>query len=222
MRKLLAVLCAALLLAACKSAPPTPTPQKLLEQGAQAMQDLKYAKFSLVREGEPVLLDATLGAKYTEGTGEYQAPNRVHAKVKVRVGTAALSIDMIWLPEGVWATNPLTGAYTKMETAPALSASAMLGKEGIPGILSASLRNVKLVGSEKIEEADTYHLRGEADGPKLTILTGILVEGTHTVDVWLDKGTSNVVRLHDSEPGGAAGWLFDLWDFNKPVEVKGP
>ena len=61
---------------------------------------LKSAAFDLVRLGEPVLLDPGLGLRFSAATGEYQAPDRVRARVKVAAAGTVLEIDTFWLPEG--------------------------------------------------------------------------------------------------------------------------
>jgi len=49
-------------------------------------------------------------------------------------------------------------------------------------------------------------------------LTG---DTSYPVDVWIDPATSNIVRLHITEPGGN-GWLTDVFAINEPVELKAP
>jgi len=101
--------------------------------------------------------------------------------------------------------------------------AALFGAEGIPAVLKGGVQNPKLVGEEKIEDVDTYHLSGEADGKVLAPLTaGALTEGTlYPVDVWIEKATSNLVRVHITEPENN-GWLIDVFGFNEPVEITAP
>ncbi len=217
--KLLAatVLCVAA--AACAAPPPSPT--AVVEQAAAKTAALKSVAFDLVRVGEPVLLDPGRAILFSAAAGEYQAPDRVRARVKIAAAGAVLTLDMLWLPEGFYSSNPFTGAFEKL-TAPGFDPAALLRKE-IPALLRSELRSVTLVGTEKIGAADAYHLRGEADGAKLRALTGgIIVPGTHTVDLWIDVATSQIVRLVDTEPGGVAGWRLELSGSDKPVEIKAP
>ena len=221
---LASMLLAASLLPGCAAAPSTPSPTELLTKTAKDLLALKTAKFTLARQGAPVVMDSATGATFSEATGEYQAPDKVHAKVKLLWGSVVLPVDLLWLPEGVYMTNPLTGAYSKVSTPPDLNVAALFGADGLPSVLQSGLRSVKLVGKENIEGLDAYHLSGQAEGSKLKALTaGVLVEGTHTVDVWIESGTSHLLRLQDNEPGGTGNaWTLDLFAFDKPVEIKGP
>jgi hypothetical protein len=204
---------------------PTPTPKELLGQAADATLSVNSLVFTLQREGEPVVFDATTGLKFSEASGEYQAPDRVHARIKAQFGGALLELEMFWLPEGVITSNPLTGSYSRLGASPAFNAAAALGKDGFPGVLK-TLDDVTRVGTEKIEDVETDHLRGEMDQSKLVDPTGTLralmqAPGLYTVDIWMDATTAYIVRLSLTEPGGSK-WLMDLSDFNQPVEIKAP
>lgn len=222
MSKLLAVALFAVFAGACASSSPTPMPSALIEQAAAKTAALKSVAFDIVRVGEPVVLDPARGILFSAATGEYQAPDRVHAKVKIAVAGTVLAVDMLWLPAGFYASNPLSGAFEKQAAAPGFDPGALLRTE-VPSLLRSDLRGVKLVGTEKIGSADAYHLRGEADGTKLRALTGgVIVPGVHTVDLWMDLATSQIARLVDTEPGGPSGWRLELSGHDKTVEIKAP
>ena len=222
MKKLLATLLLTTLATACSSAAPAPTPSALIEQAAAKTAALKSVVFDIVRVGDPVVLDPSRGILFSAGTGEYQAPDKVHAKVKIVAAGTVLAIDMLWLPTGFYASNPLSGAFEKQSAAPDFDPGTLLRTE-VPSLLRSDLRGVKLVGIEKVGNADAYHLRGEADGAKLRALTGgVIVPGVHTVDLWMDQATSQIARLVDTEPGSPSGWRLELSGHDKPVEIKAP
>lgn len=218
--RLLALLVAcAPLVAACTTAPPVDA-ATLLAQAADRTASATSLRFALLREGEPAVLDLALSATFSEAVGEYRAPDRVHAKVKVLIRNAILQLDVLWLPEGFYATDPFTGKYAKLGS-PAFDAAGLFRADGLAGILT-SLREPSFVGKEKLEDGDTYHVRATADGARLKALTGgALVAGAHRVDVWIDVATLRVVRVHDTEPGGA-GWRLDLSGYDEPVQITAP
>lgn len=222
MKRLAATLIALWLVTAC--GPPTPSAKQLLEESSQKTAAATSLRFTLLRTGEPVLLDQTSGSRFSEASGEYQAPDRVHAKVKVTVAPTVLTIDVLWIPDGTYATNPFTGVYAKLPATTAFDPRAMLGANGIPGALRSDVRNPAFVAKDKIGATETYHVRGEVDGSRLKAMTGgVVVQGTHTVDVWIDVSNSYIVRLVATEPGGTkASWQLDLSDFGKPLEIRGP
>ena len=193
----------------------------LVERAAAKTAALKSVAFDLVRVGEPVLLDPGRGILFSAAAGEYEAPDRVRARVKIAAAGTVLTVEMLWLPEGFYSSNPFTGTFEKL-AAPGFDPAALLRNE-IPALLRSELRSVTLVGTEKVGAADAYHVRAEADGAKLRALTGgVVVPGAHTVDLWIDVATSQIVRLVDTEPGGVAGWRLELSGADKPVEIKAP
>ena len=222
-RRTMTLLAAGLLvLVSSGCAAPPPSPATLIEQAATKTAALKSVAFDIVRVGAPVVLDPSRGILFSAAAGEYQAPDRVRARVKIAAAGAVLAVDMLWLPDGLYASNPFTGAFEKQPAAPGFEPAALLRSE-VPAVLRSELRNVTLVGTEKIGTADAYHVRAEADGAKLRALTGgVVVPGVHTVDLWVDAATSQIARLTDTEPGGAAGWRLELSGFDKPVEIKAP
>ena len=90
---------------------PTPTPADYLRMASEAMAGIQSVQFSLDREGNPVILEPTLGLQFVSATGSYEAPDRVHAKVKTDIGGNLLELDLLWLPEGNFMSNPLTGTF---------------------------------------------------------------------------------------------------------------
>jgi hypothetical protein len=216
------VLFAFILLVAC-AGPAAPSPQALLERAAEDALDLKTVRFSLVREGAPVMLDPLTSTRFSEASGTYQAPDRVRARVKAQVAALVLGLEIIWLPDAVYASNPLTGAFAKLPARPTFDAASLFGREGVPGVLKSGLRDLALVGKESRDGVDAYHLRGSADGERLKALTGgAVVAGTHTLDVWIEVATSHILRVDAREPDGTSGWRLELSEFNKTVEIKAP
>ena len=210
-------------LAGCTAASPAVTPNVLVEQAAAKTAALKSVTFELVRVGEPVLLDPTSGIRFSTAGGEYQAPDRVSARVKVTAGGAVLPLDMRWLPEGFYSSNPFTGVLEKQPAAPGFNPATLVRSE-LAGLLRSSLRNLTLVGTEKIGSAEAHHIRAEADGTNLRALTGgVVAPGLHTVDLYIDVATSQLLRLVDAEPSGSPnGWRLELSNFDRPVEIKAP
>jgi len=221
MKPLTAALIVFAVVAACGAA--TPSVEELVERAAEKTAALKSATFDLVRAGDPVLLDPRAGIQFSAASGEYQAPDRVRARVKIAAAGTILTIEMLWLPDGTLASNPLTGAYEKLPAALGFDPAALVRRE-IPAVLRGDLRAAALVGKEKVGASEAYHLKGTVDGAKLRGITGgVTVSGSHTVDVWIDAATFHVLRLVDTEPAGAkSGWRLELSGFDKPVEIKGP
>ena len=57
-----------------------------------------------------VLFDATTGLTFSEASGEYQAPDRVHAKIKAQFGGTLLELEVDKLhQESGFAFEPVQG-----------------------------------------------------------------------------------------------------------------
>ncbi len=219
--KLLAAVLLCVAAAACAAPPPSPT--VLVERAAAKTAALNTVAFDLVRVGEPVLLDPGRGILFSTAAGEYQAPDRVRARVKIAAAGAVLTVEMLWHPQGFYSSNPFTGTFEKQPATPGFDPAALMRTE-LPAVLRSGLRNLTLVGTEKVGAAEAHHIRAEADGATLRALTGgVVAPGVHTVDLWIDIATSQLVRLTDAEPSApATGWRLELSGFDKPVEIKAP
>jgi lipoprotein LprG len=202
---------------------PTPSPAEILAQSGDAVLAMKTARFTLVREGEPVTFDPTTGMGFVEAAGEYQAPDRVSAKAKVTLFGNVLELDIYWLPEGIYILNPLTKQLQEAPVDMGIDAAAMFAPEGIPAVLKTGIQNPQRAGYETVEDVRTIHITGQADGSVLSpLMAGALESGTlYPVDAWVDASSFCLVRFHIAEPDGN-GWMIDIFDIDEPIEIQKP
>jgi Protein of unknown function (DUF1396). len=195
----------------------------LLSKSGDAVLAMKFAKFTITREGAPAVLEPTSNLSFTEVTGEYQAPDRVSAKAKVTIFGSVVEIRLLWLPEGNFMSNPLTQRMDALPDNLAFNGAALFLPAGIPAVLKGGIQNPILVGMETIDNVIVYHFSGTADGAVLSPLTaGALTPGTlYPVNIWVAKSTFNIVRFHIAEPDGN-GWQIEVYDINVPVEILAP
>ena len=200
------------------------TPQNNLNAAATALLNLKSAQFTLKREGTPAFLDEKNGITFTLAECSYAAPDRVSCNVKISLKTGnILQITRVWVPEGVFQTNPLTRQFGKVPPDSNFNGAALFAKTGIADILRTATRNPQLAGKEKIQGKDTLHFKGEVSGEKLNPLVGSTLKADylHPVDTWMEENTSRPVRVHVSEPEGK-GWLIELSAMDEPVDIPTP
>jgi hypothetical protein len=215
------VVLAAAMLAACGGGPPTA--QELLAGAADSIAQAESLQFTLEREGDPIPLEAMMNAAVLSAEGAYQAPDSVHATVKVSAQGMIAEADVLWLPDGIlFKLPPLIPEYMPIELEGAFDAAAIFDAEmGIPKILT-SFQTPRLVGEEDLDGVATYHVSAQADGSDLSNLVGGAVQpGPAAVDVWVDKKTGDVVRIAISEESGGK-WLLDFFAFGEPVEIPVP
>jgi LppX_LprAFG lipoprotein len=198
--------------------------QQYLNAAADAVLALKSAQFSLKREGSPAFLDEKNGITFTLAECSYAAPDRVSCNVKVSLKNGTiLQLTRVWVPEGVFQTNPLTRQFGKAPADSSFNGAALFAKNGIADILRTATRNVQVVGKEKLQGKDTLHLKGEVSGEKLNPLVGSTLnpEFMHPVDLWMEEKSSRPVQVHVSEPEGK-GWLIELYALDEPVTIPTP
>jgi hypothetical protein len=202
-------------------------PQELLVKGADAMGQAQTLKFSIERQGDPISLDVAPGmsADLLGVEGAYQAPSSVHAAAKVQVGGNVGEADILWTADGAYVKlPPLLTSYTPINLEGKLDAADIFSTEiGIPYIMKEKLIDPALNGEENLDGVATYHITATAKGEDLggTIGGTSLEPGDATVEVWIAKDTSQVVRILVTETNGSI-WTVDFFDYGQPVEIPTP
>jgi hypothetical protein len=201
-----------------------PAPQEYLNRAADALLKLKSALFTLTREGAPAFLDEKNGITFTTAQCSYAAPDRVSCNVKVSSKTGSiLQITRVWVPEGAFQSNPLTRQFGRAPADSSFDGAVLFARAGIPEILRTSVQKTEVVGTEKIRDKNTLHVKGEVRGDKLNPLMGSTLkpEAMYPVDLWMAEQSADPVKIHVTEPAGN-GWLIELFSANEPVEIPTP
>jgi len=195
-----------------------------LNRAADAILALKSTRFSLNREGTPAFLDEKNGITFTTADCIYAAPDRVSCNVKVSLKNGTIvQLTRVWVPEGTFQSNPLTRQFAKMPPDTNFNGSVLFARTGIPQILRTGVQNAQTVGTERIQNRDTIHLKGEVSGEKLGPLMGsaLKADANYAVNLWIDEKTANAVQLHVAE-SATNGWLIELAGTNEPVDIPTP
>jgi hypothetical protein len=198
--------------------------QDQLNRAADAILAFKSARFSLTREGPPIVLDEKTGITFPGCDCAYAAPDRVSCDIKVtfKNGTI-LQVTRIFVPEGVFQSNPLTRQFAKIPADTNFSGVQLFAKSGVPDILKTSVQKPQTVGREKIQNKETVHLKGEVSGQKLNAVVGSSLnpELTYPVDLWIDEKSAAPARIHVSDVENK-GWLIDLFGIDEPISIPTP
>jgi LppX_LprAFG lipoprotein len=224
---LLCLLASAIWVSASEQRTPAPASgatQAHLNRTADAILALKSSRFSLKREGTPAFLDEKNGITFTAAECKYAAPDRVSCDVKVSLKNGTiLQLTRVWVPDGTFQSNPLTQQFFKMTADSAFNGVVLFAKTGIPDILRTGVLKAQVVGSERLQNRETVHLKGEVSGERLNPLMGSTLkpELGYPVDLWIEEKSATPVQLHVTEPGGN-GWLIELSGTNEPVDVPTP
>ena len=211
--------------ARAQSRAPANAVQADLNRAADAVLALKSTRFSIKREGAPAFLDEKIGITFTAADCIYAAPDRVSCNVKVTTKNGSvLQLTRVWVPEGIFQSNPLTRQFAKLPAADTnFNGPLLFARTGIAAILKTDVQKAQIVGKEKVQGADTLHLKGEVSGAKLNPLIGATLKADliYPVDLWMDEASANAVQLHVAEPDGN-GWLIELSGFNEPQTIPTP
>jgi hypothetical protein len=186
------------------------------------MSGITTVQFSLTREGEPLVLDPSLGALFISATGEYQAPDTVHANVKADISENVIALDFLWLPEGVYMTNPLTGQYIEQPFEIPLDPRALFDPQvGLSRILVSKIDGPEFVGREQIDGQESIHLRGKTDAETVTIILPIEIAGEFVLDIWLDASSNQILSIQITEENGDTSSM-DFFGYGEPVDIPLP
>ena len=199
--------------------------QSYLNRAADAILALKSTRFSLKHEGTAVYQDDKSGMTISAADCVYVAPDRVSCDVKLALQNGSiLQTTRVWVPEGLFQSNPLTRQFAKVPPVEGtFNGAALFARTGIPAILKTALQNPQVVGTERIQNRNTLRLKGGVSGEKLNPLVGFTLKSalTYPFDLWIDEQSANTVRIHVTEPEGN-GWLVELSGTNEPMNVPTP
>jgi hypothetical protein len=200
------------------------TPEQILANSAEAMKQVDTVQWSIAREGPPIQLDPTMGLSALSAEGAYQAPDQVYAVVKVQAGGMIAEAELVWTAEGVFfKLPPLRPSFGPIDLPATFNPADIFSEEvGIPYVLTNVLTNPSLAGEEDIDGTRTYHITAQAEGQDLSgLVGGAVAQGTATVDLWINKSTSQIVRAIVMESDGSS-WTLDLFGYGEPVEIPVP
>jgi len=200
------------------------TPAQILANSAEAMKQVDTVQWAITRDGPPIQLDPTMGLTALSAEGAYQAPDSVYAVVKVQAGGMVAEAELLWTAEGVFfKLPPLKPSFAPIQLPAAFNPADIFSEEvGIPYVLTNVLTNPSLAGEEDIDGTKTYHITARAEGQDLSgLVGGAVAEGTATVDLWINKSTSQIVRAVVTEADGSS-WTLDLFGYGEAVEIPTP
>lgn len=218
---------------ACRPEPePELTPQEILQNTAQRMNQLSGFQFTITHSGPPAFLDPDNLISLVRADGNYAAPDRAEATVLVKLTGFVTKVDVISVADIQWQTNPLTNQWEELPPNWGFNPAVLFDAEiGLPTILSADVSNLVLLGREKLEEgpdAELLMLTGKVAGDRLFQMSGGLI-GPAAADAQLlvMPDTFELVRVVLTEPAASADesssvWQVDFANYDQAVEIQPP
>jgi lipoprotein LprG len=220
------------ILVACGS--PTPvflSPEEIISGTVDRLQALAGLHFVIDRSGAPAFLDVDRLLAFRRAEGNFVAPDRAQATIRVIGPGLVAEIEIISIGEIQWETNLLSGAWQELPPNWGFNPAVLFDPhQGIKPILEMDLSDIELLGLERLEEMPGrkfYALRGKVAGERLYQLSfGMIGPEVMSVQLWIDPETFDLHRMVvvDPQPGEAepTTWRLDFWDFDQTVVILPP
>jgi hypothetical protein len=224
------------LLTACQSEPTpvaTPTPElaplEIAKRAAEAMLSVDSLHFSIERQGALAYIDTDQLLAFKRAEGDFGLPDRMRALVRVITAITPIDIGMVVLGDDQFATDPITGEWGRLPSEwGQFSLLTLFDPEwGLQGLLKDGIIDLRLAGSEEIEEQRHYRLTGRASGERMNAMTlGFIGRGDVELEVWIGMKDFYVRRLRIVDPetdlNDPTTWNLEFSQLGEPIEIEAP
>ena len=206
--------------------------QEILARSAKRMISLSGYEFLINRSGQPVFVNIEQKIAFRRAEGQFLAPDRVAAKVRVIAPGVVSDVQIVGIGDAQWETNFLSGKWQLSDPRYSFNPALMFDVDkGIPKILAKDMENITLVGREELVEmpgksmyAITASIHGES---AYTITNGMIDKDTLQAKIWVDPLQFDVYRMLITDPANSAEqedtiWQIDFWNFNGKFVIEEP
>ncbi|MFQ5615544.1 MAG: LppX_LprAFG lipoprotein, partial [Anaerolineales bacterium] len=210
-------------------------PEEIINRAVAQMKSSTGFHFAIDRSGAPAFLDPGETLSFRRAEGDYVAPDRASAVVRVIAPGLVAEVQVISIGDRYWETNVLTGEWQELPPDLAFNPATLFDPQtGLQPILESDLSDLTLAGVAELEESPgqpLYHVIGLLDAGRIYDLSfGLIGPGQVDAQLWIAPETFDVYRIEIVEPPaeGAEGseetttWQVDFWNFDKTVEILPP
>ncbi len=230
-------------LVACASPPLTPTPtptplsaEETLQRAVGRLATQAGFHFVLSLQGAPAYLDPTQTLAFGRAEGDYVAPDRARAVVRLVTPGLLTDVNVIAIGPTQWQTSVLTGRWQELPPDWGFNPTALFDPQaGLPVILMQDTGDygITLEPLPAVEDApagDTpfYRVTGTLRGERVQALSGgLMTAPSMTFTLWIEPKAGDVQRLEVTEPpaeGAAEGrvWRMELSRWGQTVTIEPP
>lgn len=210
--------------------PPALPPEEIIHNAAARMAEIAGFHFVIERSGAPAFLDSDETLSFGAAEGDYVAPDRSRAIVRIIAPGLVTDIRVISIGDVQWETNVLTGQWQELPPDWGFNPTVLFDADiGLQAILTADIVSLEQSGLEKPEDGPDqllYVVSGEVAGDRLYQMSGGLI-GPDPVSavLWIAPETFELYRVIVTEPtpdGEPSIWQLDFSRFDEVVAIEPP
>jgi hypothetical protein len=231
-RHFLWILLLSIILCGCRAATPTPLPtEEIISHAITRLYETSGLHFVVERSGAPAFLDVARTLSLRRMEGDYAAPDRVQATVRIITTGFVTEIEVIGIGETQWETNPLSKEWQQLPPQWGFNPTSLFDPStGLQPILEKDLEELECIGYQDLEAWPGkvfYSLTGLLRGNRIYRTTfGLIGPGKLDMQLWIEPNTFEVYRmvLTEEEEGEQepSTWTIDFWDYDQVIEIEPP
>lgn len=199
----------------------------VLDAAAKRLAAVKSVHFDVAIDGD-AYIDSSRTIALRSASGDIVTPDQMRAKIKISLGTANVDVSLVTIGSEKYQTNPVTGQWGPAQAGFDYSPTILFDKDRGLAPLLGQLREVEALQSGQVAGQDVHHLRGKVDRAAIDPITSGAIEGdTETIDLWIAKSTSDLLKLVITEPqtpnkAKPAVWTLTFDKYDQPVTITKP
>lgn len=193
------------------------------------MRQLDGFRFAIDRDGALAYLDPDETLAFGSGTGDYVAPDRARAQVRIIAPGLVSTVSVISVGAVQWETNVVTGVWSELPPDWGFNPTILFDPSvGIQSILTNDLSNVMLEEPEAVEGELAYRISADVAGDNIHRLSGFLIDPeTLPITLWIAPETFELLRVQITDPADEnqdedSVWVIDFSEFGNVVTIEPP
>jgi lipoprotein LprG len=198
-----------------------PPAAPLLKDSAEAMRQVKSAKFDLSGNG------SIAGVEVDSAEGTVTSDGRAQGVVKIKQSGSLAELELVVIGKDIYIKGP-TGQFAKLPAGAAGSVfdpSQILSPDrGLAKLLEFATE-AKTVGEEEIDGVDTWKIEAKLDGTLVSHLMPLQTVTNVPGTIWVSKDDGKLVQISATTPqegGKTAQITLHLSDFGVQTEITPP
>ncbi len=219
-------------LVACQVRTPAPPPvAEIVAQSVTRMKGMAGFHFIIDRQGAPAFVDMGNTIAFRRTDGDFVAPDRTQATVRVIAPGIVADLKIISLGDDYWETNLVSGEWQHLPAGTGFNPAILFDPQvGLQSILETDLNALNLEGMEELDEVPgkkLYAITGQLLGGKLYQMSyGMIGPDQVQVKMWIAPASYDLYRVFITEPANSSRlertWQVDFYNFGQAADIQPP